>query len=112
MYFGRMTARVVLSVAAALVALAVVERLDAGSVAAGNGRATCNPARVNFTPYPGKDGFLRRLPWVRGEPKARGLVGPARSNVPEPSAEHQVADTVVTAVASRENCTARRFAPG
>jgi hypothetical protein len=65
------------SIARFLFALGVIvviggePRADAGV----NTPLSCSPARVQYTPYPGVDSRLSRLPWVRGRPAKVGLVG-------------------------------------
>lgn len=37
--------------------------------------AACNPARVQYTPWPGGDRRLDQIPWIQGKPRSVGLVG-------------------------------------
>lgn len=70
-----MTARVVLTVVSTLTLFVVSYSGQPGKASGVQGAATCDPARVNYTPYPGGDRRLGMLPWVRGEPNSVGLVG-------------------------------------
>jgi hypothetical protein len=62
-----------------LLAVAVLVVLAAGSRSSGASTherlAQCSPARVHYTPYPGGDERMYRIPWVRGTPSDLGLVG-------------------------------------
>jgi hypothetical protein len=37
-------------------------------------KSPCNPPQVQYTPYPGHGDGLSQIPWIRGEPRASGLV--------------------------------------
>jgi hypothetical protein len=37
--------------------------------------APCRPPQVLYTPYPGGDERMARIPWLRGSPRELGLVG-------------------------------------
>jgi hypothetical protein len=59
----------------AVVGLILTGRVDFGAASSTVAKTTCKAAPVHHTPYPGGDDRLARLPWVRGEPRATGLVG-------------------------------------
>jgi hypothetical protein len=58
-----------------MAAVAVSAHGEVGSATGAQTTATCSPARVQYTRYPGGDARLGGLPWIRGEPRATGLVG-------------------------------------
>jgi hypothetical protein len=55
--------------------LLVVGAGDLGAASPAESAPACNPARVEYSRYPGGDSRLGGLPWVRGEPRGSGLVG-------------------------------------
>jgi hypothetical protein len=69
---GRASSLVML---ASLTALAVGASSAANEATSAEAAASCSPARVNYTPYPGQDNRLFRTPWIRGKPHSSGLVG-------------------------------------
>jgi hypothetical protein len=75
----RLTAILVgVAVGAMLATLATLVAHDAHSSTAALSALeapSCAPSRVHYTPYPGGDSLLRRLPWIRGTPRKVGLVG-------------------------------------
>jgi hypothetical protein len=73
-----MRVRIVLGVVSAVMIVAFGNAGALGtasSVKSGVAPTACNPARVNYTRYPGGDSGLGGLPWIRGAPRAVGLVG-------------------------------------
>lgn len=70
-----MTAPAGLVVLAATVSLAVVAYGEAGSDGNSARSVGCVASLVQYTRYPGGDARLGGLPWIRGEPRATGLVG-------------------------------------
>ena len=59
--------------------ISAVLALAASLVAAGTtgtvGSPVCTAAAVHYTPYPGGDRRLDRIPWISAGPAAKGLVG-------------------------------------
>lgn len=78
---NRSCSRGVAEAVSSRIALAVVAIVAVFAVASGDATsdshvaAACTPALVRYEPYPGGDRRLDTLPWVRGLPRAVGLVG-------------------------------------